>query len=201
VGKVLSAQGSGYYPSCITSGTEPELQNNLVLTIEQGMALYWRTKKWTISASGSFISNNFGEPIVVSGGGEATLLTPIDSEEALVCSGEYGFGVYGDLLMNGFPMSYEVYWDFYFYGKKSNNNFYPYFDYNSVYIQNNNSREDQKIGIFRFLFNGYTITKNLYTDTAEPPYSGTSGNVQIDLTCTEYWSYGGTYDTSTGNPL
>jgi hypothetical protein len=201
MGKVLSAQGSGYYPICIETGERPDDQDYLDLSIEEGMALYWRTKKWRIDASGTFISNNFGQPVVFSGGGEITLRTIIESEEKLVCSGYKAFGGNGNnIVANSSSQSYDIYWRFPD-GYKTETKFYPYFIFTSPYIQSYNVREDQKVGTLRFLFNGYTITKNLYTDTAEYPYTGTSGNVQISFTCTEYWPYGGTYDTTTGQPL
>jgi len=207
MGKVLSAQGTGYYPSCIKSGSAPDSQFNLDLTIEQGMALYWRTRKWSFVASGSWISNNYAIQQNVSGSGEFRNVDPIvTSEEQLLCLGDYGY--FASFTTD--QDSLDIEWAFAIdlpnlfrpaVSYKSDTNFYPYFRLNSGFIQSHNSREDQKIGTLKLNFNGYIISKNLYTDTAEPPYDGTSGNVLIDITCSEYWSYGGTWNTSTGEPL
>ena len=88
MGKVLSAQGTGHYPSCIQEGSRPNDPSYLDLTIEQGMALYWRTRRWRVDASGSYYSDETGSPgnpLVFSGGGELTQYTPVGSEEDLVC--------------------------------------------------------------------------------------------------------------------
>ena len=204
MGKVLSAQGTGYYPSCIKTGSAPDSQFNLDLTIEQGMALYWRTRKWSFVASGSWISNNYGIQQNVSGSGEFENVDPIvTSEEQLLCLGDYGYFASFTTDQDTFDIEWAFVLDLTppFASYKSETNFYPYFRLNSTFVQSNNSREDQKIGTLRLNFNGYIISKNLYTDTASFPYDGTSGNVLIDITCIEYWSYDGTWNTSTGELL
>jgi hypothetical protein len=206
VGKVLSAQGSGYFPSCIQPGSVPDSQWNLDLTIPQGMALYWRTKEWRFEASGSWTSDNRIGPQPVSGSGNIVKLNEITSEEQLVClsDGNTIFGYFDtDQDRIDIEITFNVRSDtITFYNSyQSKTKVYPYFDINGLYIQSNNAREDQKVGILRFIFNGYTISKNLYTNDGDYPWTGTSGNVLIDIICREYWSYGGTYDTTTGEPL
>ena len=207
MGKVLSAQGSGYFPSCIQPGSASGSQWNLDLTIEQGMALYWRTKQWRFEASGSWISDNRVERVPVSGSGDVVKLNEIASEENLLCLGR------GDEILLGYiptdqrnldiDMSFNIQSDVFTFlnSYQDKTKVYPWFEINSVFIQSHNVREDQKIGTIRFMFNGYTISKNLYTDDGEPPWTGTNGNVLIDIICREYWSYGGTWNTSTGEPL
>ena len=207
MGKVLSAQGSGYFPSCIQPGSAPDSQWNFDLTIQQGMALYWRTKQWRFEASGSWISDNRGERVQVSGSGDLVKLNEIASEENLLCLGR------GDSVLYGYIPTDQGNWDIdiafnvkseiftFFNSYQNSTRVYPWFEINSDFIQNHNVREDQKIGTIRFIFNGYTIAKNLYTDDGVPPWTGTNGNVLVDIICKEYWSYGGTYDTATGEPL
>jgi len=202
VGKVLSAQGSGYYPSCIQTGSQTGSPYYLDLTIAQGMALYWRTRKWRVDASGGFISDNFAIPNNYSGGGNLTQYTPVGSEEDLVCKGGDEYGFFGDIQISNyaggpFPTPVEVFYD-YTSGYKTDSKFFPTFALNTIYISSSpvGTPPGQKIGDVRLLFNGYTITKDLYVND-----TGASGNVLLDFTCTEYWSYGGTYDTATGNPL
>lgn len=170
------------------------------------MALYWRTRKWRFEASGSFITDASPER-PVSGSGDVVKLNEIASEENLLCLGR------GDSILYGYIPTDQGNWDidmsfniqsdvFTFLNSYQNKTkVYPWFEINSGFIQNHNVREDQKIGTIRFLFNGYTISKNLYTNDGQSPWTGTNGNVLIDIICKEYWSYGGTYDTATGNPL
>lgn len=195
MGKVLSAQGTGYYPSCIQEGSRPDDPDYLDLTIEQGMALYWRTRKWRVDASGSYYSDGQGtpeDPLVFSGGGELTQYTPVGSEEDLVCLGGSEYGFFGDISLNGEPDGVEVFYD-YTTGFKTDEKFFPAFFFNSAFIS---STRQIKVGVARLIFNGYTIAKDIFSSE-----SGAVGDVLIDFTCIEYWSYGGTWNTSTGQPL
>lgn len=195
MGKVLSAQGTGYYPSCIQEGSRPDDRDYLDLTIEQGMALYWRTRRWRVDASGDYYSDERGtpeDPIVFSGGGELTQYTPIGSEEDLVCLGTSEYGFFGDINIEGEPSPVEVFYD-YTSGFKTDLKFFPTFFFNSIFIS---SIASNKVGVARLIFNGYTIAKDIFSSE-----SGAAGDVLIDFTCIEYWSYGGTYNTSTGLPL
>ena len=171
------------------------------------MALYWRTRKWRFEASGSWISNNRVVPQSVSGSGDVVNLDEAASEENLLCLGRGDSSIYGyfdtDQGKFDIELSFNVQSNIlaFFNSYQTKTSVYPWFRINSTYIQNNNEREDQKIGTIRFIFNGYTIAKNLYTNDAEEPWTGTNGNVLLDIICKEYWSYGGTWDTSTGELL
>jgi len=200
MGKVLSSQGTGYYPSCIQSGSQIDSPFYLDLTIEQGMALYWRTRRWRVDASGSFYSDGRGSPespIVYSGGGELTQYTPVGSEEDLVCLGGSEYGFFGDINVQSEAEFVEVFYG-YTSGYKTDLKFFPSFSLNTIYIGSSpaGTPAGEKVGSVRLIFNGYTIAKDLYTND-----TGASGDVLIDFTCIEYWSYGGTWNTSTGEPL
>ena len=196
MGKVLSAQGTGYYPSCIQVGERPNDESYLDLSIEEGMALYWRTKKWRVDASGSFTSDDYDYPITYSGSSLATRTPKVEAEENLVCTGKSEFVVLGDILWNGGLSKAEFAYDFTF-GYKSDSKFYPYFVCNAPLIGTFPSGD--KVGNIFISFNGYTKTGSLYYSQDAP---GTpSGNVLLSFTCIEYWSYGGTYDTTTGQSL
>jgi hypothetical protein len=150
-----------------------------------------------VDASGGFISDSYGAPIIYSGGGELTQYTPVTSEESLVCKGGDEYGFFGDINVDSGTQPVEVFYA-YTSGYKTDSKFFPTFALNTIYISSSpaGSPSGQKIGDVRLLFNGYTITKDLYIND-----TGASGNVLLDFTCTEYWSYGGTYDTATGNLL
>jgi len=196
MGKVLSAQGTGYYPSCIQEGSRPDDNDYLDLTIEQGMALYWRTRGWRVDASGSFYSDGRGtpeNPIVFSGGSELTPSLTVTSEEELVCFGNYIFDFTGTFIIEGaVPITFN--YDF-SSGYKTEEKFFPAFDVDGLFVYSS-FPNGEKIGNVRFIFNDYTIVKDIYTDD-----TGAVGDVLIDFTCIEYWSYGGTWNTSTGQPL
>ena len=52
-----------------------------------------------------------------------------------------------------------------------------------------------KIGTYKITYLDYDIVGNLFgTD-------GSSGTALIEVNAKEYWSYGGTYSTTTGQPL
>jgi hypothetical protein len=195
MGKVLSAQGTGYYPSCIPEGARPGSPLFLDLTIEQGMALYWRTRGWIVQASGTYYSDNRGteqNPIIFSGGGSTTQVTPVGSEEELVCLGDRTHGFIGNIDDGTVDGGVELFLD-YTFGFKTEEKFFPAFEFNSLFIR---SRPATSVGVLRLIFNGYTIEKNLFSLEEDA-----SGDVLIEFTCTQYWSYGGTYNTSTGEPL
>jgi hypothetical protein len=137
---------------------------------------------------------------VYSGGGELTQYTPVGSEENLVCLGESEYGFFGDIIVSNIAPStqpVEVFYD-YTSGFKTDEKFFPSFSFNSLYISGSplGTPPGQKVGSVRLIFNGYTITKDLYTSD-----TGANGDVLIDFTCVEYWSYGGTWNTSTGELL
>jgi len=163
------------------------------------MALYWRTRKWRVDASGGFISDSHSVAIIYSGGGVLTQYTPVGSEEDLVCKGGDEYGFFGDINVDSATQPIEVFYD-YTSGYKTDSKFFPTFAVNTIYITSSPVGSPPvvfgKVGDARLLFNGYTITKDLYIND-----TGASGNVLLDFTCTEYWSYGGTYDTATGEPL
>jgi hypothetical protein len=164
------------------------------------MALYWRTRRWRVDASGSFYSDGRGSPenpIVYSGGGELTQYTSVDSEENLVCLGGSEYGFFGDVDVESMPQLVEVFYD-YTSGYKTDLKFFPSFSFSTIYLSSSPSETPavEKVGSVRLIFNGYTIAKDLYTND-----TGASGNVLIDFTCIEYWSYDGTWNTSTGEPL
>jgi hypothetical protein len=167
------------------------------------MALYWRTRRWRVDASGSFYSDGKGtpsNPISYSGGGELTQYTPVDSEENLVCLGGSEYGFFGDIIVTDIASTTQPVEVFYNYttGYKTDLKFFPSFSFNTLYIGSSpaGTPAGQKVGSVRFIFNGYTIAKDLYIND-----TGASGNVLIDFTCIEYWSYDGTWNTSTGEPL
>lgn len=207
MGKVLSAQGSGYFPTCISEDDAPEHFPSG--SIKDFMTFYWRVKRFKVTFSGSGVAVNAGDSIEMRGTFDLSLRTTygykIESESELVCNLEtYSSGTGGELLINGIfydslfsstthvPEYYkkkQVLWsDVLVIGGISAN--YFFFSYPvSGWI---------KVGSYSINFFGGSLSGGpLYS----PPSSFSSGSFDMTFEATEYWSYGGTYNTSTGEPL
>jgi hypothetical protein len=81
MGKVIHASYSGYFPTCIISGTPTPSQEYLSLTLEQAMALFWRVRTWEAKASGSFRDNVLEANIEYTSGSFADMIPSIEIEE------------------------------------------------------------------------------------------------------------------------
>ena len=197
MGKVLHASDSGYFPFCIADGA-PE---DCPWTLEKAMQTYWRVRTWTFFASG--IATNTEDPSdTIPFSSEFTDITSRDSgeprtlEEGLVCynsfSTEYietenasidftqqaetSEGLYNSSL-EGLVIDYRI-------------------DPLEFFFAANNS------SAFSISILGTNIPITMTwrnDDDSEASYIITSGSAT--LTPTLWWSYGGTYDTATGNPL
>jgi hypothetical protein len=230
MGKVLHASGSGYFPFCPADSID-DSPFKITTSLANMMGLYWRVKQWKITASGSFTilyeSENF-IPFIFSynGTGNWKFGFPIQSEEHLACiqylenysddkingtltiifpNGEPGI-YYGDLaLVSFFPLS-EL-------AKNENS---TYSTILSVLTSSNGLgviglgtvASNQSIfgvltvGTIEYKF----LNEVISTVPCTTPRSGlldalSSTNFKLVIEPAEYWSYGGTYDTTTGLPL
>jgi len=188
MGKVLHASGSGYFPGCIVAG-DPE---DCPWTLEKAMQTYWRVRTWTFSASGT---------IELEEGGNlpfSTTITDITSrvvqtgfpqtlEEGLVC---------GNLFSN----AEDDYVLIEFGQAQTSDGLYNSGLIGESVIEN---------GSLEFVFASNISSAFIISilDTNIPismDYVAGGGTVisgSATLTPTEWWSYGGTYNTSTGEPL
>jgi len=200
MGKVLHASGSGYFPGCIAAG-DPE---DCPWTLEKAMQTYWRVRTWTFTASGivtesqdSSDSFPFSSTItgIISHEVETGLMQT--QEEGLVCN---------NYFQNLNPNPNDDFYSFIeFKQPKTGGGLY-----NSGFV---GEVVDNRIYPLEFVFPaiGSTIFDISILDTDIPinmiyvndevgfTYDITSGSAT--LTPTEWWSYGGTYDISTGEPL
>ena len=197
MGKVLHASKSGYFPSCIVEG-DPE---DCPWTLEKAMQTYWRVRTWTFTASG--IATNIDDPSdtfpvsstitdITSHDAETEL--PQTLEEGLVCGNYFYF--FGEIRYEAFIG---------FNQPKTGGGLYDsgldgfVLDYRTeplsfVFAANISSAFNISIlGI------NIPIEMRYQNDDAEFAYSITSGSAT--LTPTLWWSYGGTYNTSTGARL
>jgi hypothetical protein len=203
MGKVLHASFSGYFPTCITSGTPTPPEEYLSLTLERAMALFWRVRTWEAKASGSFNDASISSNIEYTANSfeEMGAGVVIEEEKNLVCKGNENFyfarEATGTITPDGgTPFDFDgiLNFQYVFSSIKSNGtNYYPNF-YIS-FINSITSFYTSKIGTYNFKYLDNDLSGDLFgTD-------GSSGNALIEIRAKEYWSYGGTYNTTTGEPL
>jgi hypothetical protein len=205
MGKVLSAQGSGYFPSCLQEMPESTL-GIVTASLSNIMKLYWRVKSWKIdSITGSFKPNaeydaeSFSYNVIEK---DLTQVSEITQENQYVCNPVYSAFVIIDYnyVLNGIPYPATSPFNF-AYGDDF---YYGYgialgigFQYN---VNNSWGSSERSGQIGTFNINPFGISVPLYSYNDGPPRVP-SGNVVVNMSPREYWSYDGTYDTATGNPL
>jgi hypothetical protein len=202
MGKVLSAEGSGYFPSCIQ--TAPESKSNLVGgTLEQIMQLYWRVKSWkleSISGSLTFFDPNGDFTLNYSASQQSLGSVDPATEENLVCdpfpffsaqplytlSSPSGSETYSlDIVMNGLTYNFL----------RDNETYYMAFYFDMAFV----TTQETAYQVGSVEINGLSVPLYGYRD-GQPP-TNITGNIFALISPAEYWSYGGTYDTLTGVPL
>jgi len=194
MGKVLNAEGSGYLPFCIKPASVVPQQfigtlYPFALTLDQLVSLFWRVKKWTYE-------DNLG-PI----GESFQLFSEPPNEEYIVCNYNL-YSYFRDFPRGSSIFTFELFNYLNYDVLKVGNLYYPYVFFDGAisgqgdFFTANNSSPYPESGIFTMSWLGYNLSTPLYTGRFIPP------NIfNAKFTATEYWSYGGTYDTSTGLPL
>jgi hypothetical protein len=204
MGKVLHASKSGYFPFCITE--VGSITEGFRGTIKQMMAIYWRVKKWEIAVSGSGLL--YQTPI--SFNNISYELVPAfqqTTEEQLVCSSGFFFStnIVAITLPDAiFTLPLTGIFQLQFSGATKSDNTYSLsgravVDGDGYDGIRTNSGGGSVVGAWSVRFLGGSITGNLYSQT-NGSWDG-SGGIIMTISATEYWSYGGTYDTSTGESL
>lgn len=204
MGKVLHASYSGYFPKCIEESTDSRFA---VWPLEQAMQTYWRVRAWNFSANIIVRVYNFPEegedtdlPFAIS---ITDIRSTVEEESTLVCNVNEFLKVVGrqSASCSFFPVMFVD--QFY---KKVGDLYYSGFE-GSV------EDEDSDIELsFSAINNTYpsaqfslSILGSTLAMTAD--YHGNEGYESEVTSCTaslvpsEWWSYGGTYNTSTGARL
>jgi hypothetical protein len=203
MGKVLHASFSGYFPTCIIEGTPTPAQDYLSLTLEQAMALFWRVRTWEARASGSFFSGNTGSTIeyISSSFVDMTPTITIGQEEDLVCKGAttFFFQRSANAIITPPGSNFGGTIDFQFIFEsiaRGGSTYYP-----SFFIASINALTlfaptfTSKIGTYKITYLDFDIEGDLFGP------DGSFGSALIEINAREYWSYGGTYNTSNGGLL
>jgi hypothetical protein len=197
MGKVLHASGSGYFPGCIAAGDPADCP----WTLEKAMQTYWRVRTWTFTASG-IATDTYDPTDTVPFSSTITDITshdfqtdvPQTLEEGLVCGNYFEF--FGEpryYAFIGFAQA-ETSGGLYNSGLEGEAVDYTTDPLEFVFASNISSAFNISI-----LGTNIPIGMNYVNDDEEFNYVVTSGSA--NLTPTLWWSYGGTYNTSTGEPL
>jgi hypothetical protein len=130
MGKVLSAQGSGYFPFCLTKGTPPstgiDTEYPISLSLTKYMSWWWKVKTWNVTGSStgneSWYDPTFGDGFnnwTTTGLVQDTYWTDgITSEESLVCQGnvrKLTFGFNGHSIRQDYEEDFTNESNIYFY--------------------------------------------------------------------------------------
>lgn len=217
MGKVLHATNSGYFVTCIQNGTG-------FWSLERAMDLYWRIKTWELKdVSLTYSIDIDGVPTQFTTEPEADFLPlvrrynetgfpedqgdPLTSEEQLVCYNPFSStGVYTGSVDEPFAfVGCE--------GATTDGTLYtPNFQFYATFkafIRPGLDPDRYDFEIFSVGQSGGQKSFSIYGSQISfdvRPLNPADGEYTfVDLTFSlepkEWWSYGGTYDTSTGEPL
>jgi hypothetical protein len=225
MGKVLHASKSGYFTTCIIEGEPPPFSFGynrayISTTLREAMGLFWRVKTWEAKITGAQVVSGFGDSLTITPAEDfyRTLnqnpSLNFNKEEDLVCYAGEAFSFEGDFPIKRayqnppeeFDAVATMFFRFTFYEiRKAGDVYYPYL---SIYLDgggtfSNSVGDGPKAG-------GYTITaagaglsiaNDLFFQFYPPEGFEYAGGLSIQIRAKEYWSYGGTYNTATGEPL
>lgn len=190
MGKVLHASYSGYFPFCLNEyDLDPPFSAYSPVSLQTAMRIWWRIKKFRFY--GTYVLNPETDPETRNW--EIVVERNANSEENLVCNPNPGwtteftlntFGVSGFSLENIF---------------QDGANYVVGSSFGAGFVDGS-----QEQGIF--YVSAYDVILKTYNFGGVTYYMTGDNNTYNEFTTInheilEYWSYGGTYDTSTGFPL
>jgi hypothetical protein len=200
MGKVLHASKSGYFPFC---STNINLQDGLYISgsLDQIMALYWKVRKWKYSISG-----NYAGPLSIIGEGEFTPNLISEKEESLVCRAPTLFSNGQAIIIGGIPYPFEFSMTLFGSGFSLDENVcstnFQISAKDQIYnpLQSLSNQDYHIVGNYDIkIFGSVLSSGTLYSGF--PDYFDQDGSCSLIIEPSEYWSYGGTYSTSTGQRL
>jgi len=211
MGKILFPK---YFPTCPTDGSDyvvPGYTAVLTSTIAETMKMFWRPRK--IKVSGSYFQfNDDRRACDVPANFELIIKSPYGSEEEMVCDPVRGWEMesYTNVRFDEYAFSWGT--APFFYGEQDSLYTFNGFEFGletggdpggggcsySVNIKqlytvegNGGPYNWNIINIAGVDFNMATYFNDYYQ----------SGYVTASVEVLEWWSFGGTYNTQTGNPL
>ena len=222
MGKVLHASASGYFTGCIKE--QNILKECVQGSLTQIMSLFWRVKKWDAKIDGNLQRTISGIPQSLNFDGIFRELENQDpyptAEEDLVCfnNGSKPSLVYFKTAnwysVDGVPASdtfalvissgYRS--DQYYSGVERSGDDYRVaatIISGTTFLLNGNGNTPPdytdplvEAGDYNININVGTLTGKLWSAFADTP-----ATCVVTINAKEYWPYGGTYNTSTGEPL
>jgi len=180
MGKVLSAQGSGYFPFCL-----PEWDNQFsqftTASLSVVMKSFWVLRSFSITGTYNGPSSSVLNFSIV-------LSNSATTEQEIVCNPNW------EVISSSSLEEIEGSWysgdTFYRYG----NLIIPAYRISALYQQG----QGAGFAIFSQSSSGYTETFNFENMIF---YGGRGDALSFLITPISYWSYGGIWNTSTGEPL
>jgi hypothetical protein len=203
MGKVLHASGSGYFLRCIEDSTDSKYA---VWPLERAMQTYWRVRAWDFNANIVVRLFNFPEgentdlPFTIS---VTNIRSYVEDEQMLVCTNEFD----KDDNLDGFQKQANLYFLPEAFGDQS------YRKVGDLYYSGFNGDINDGESGTEFSFSPddktYSLTSQFTVSILGATLAITAFNyVQEEqsevisctasLTPSEWWSYGGMYNTATG---
>lgn len=180
MGKVLHASKSGYFPFCL-----PEFQDEVTqfttASVAVAMKSFWVLRSFSVTGTYNGPSSSVLDFSIV-------LSNTASKEEEIVCNPMWEVSSSSSLV--DIVGSWYDGGQFYKYG----NLIIPNYRISALYDQGQGSG----FVIISQSSSGYTETFSFEGMTF---YGESGGALSFLITPISYWSYDGTYDTSTGNPL
>ena len=203
MGKVLHASDSGYFPGCIKESADNKYA---IWTLEKAMQTYWRVRAWDFRAVVTIQPYEDSAFSITSS--IANIRSNSSDEAGLVCGQDLlnpGEALKNADLFFG-PLSYgnqsfQKVGDLYYSGLEGN-----IYDYSHPVVDLD---FDFGTDVFRTYGNDFPFSilgSNLRISVGsfmedQPDFYDPVADCEASLTPSEWWSYGGTYNTSTGARL
>ena len=216
MGKILFPK---YFPSCPTDGSEYIVSgqtNALRSGIAETMKLFWRPKKIKLSGSYFGFDDTVEGGCIIPGTFEFIIQSPYGSEEEMICE-PYRRWTIASQVNTFLPLG-EFVWDSKPYTYDSSESL---FTLNEIYLGlvDPNNPENTcgcPCTVYvtqRYPEEGFPLNQsydyqvinicgvNFNMATYQNPINVGNSFVSTSVEVTEWWSYGGTYDTTTGEQL
>jgi len=227
MGKVINASGSGYFPFCFRPASDYQYpEYYITASLVDMMGVYWRVKTWRATISGGYSAIGEGSAffnLIYSGSGDfdqpSSNPYPLKEEE-IVCGKirEYFTNYSFTATISGpeytVTENFNIFLSPFLLGfiKLSEDSIATSFlveshQFGSVVGFSTEPGPPYLVdvlsdSIIEYKFLGKTIqTNKLWVRIPFSPYSQLKTNLKLILEPSEYWSYGGTYNTTTGQPL